>query len=194
MPRINLLPAKRLQREETLRQEMRIVAIVLVGLLLCLLAHERAQSSAIGAKQARLAEINATANAYTSKIKQIEEFKEALKLLGKKLGVIDSMVASKQGPTRLLAIMADELGAHPRVWLQKLAEMPDSVRLSGQAMSQGDISAFQMALSKHTEEFSSVVLELVTAAKDTTEHVLDWSMTISRKQPTAEKPAEGSTP
>lgn len=176
MPRINLLPAKRLQREEALRQELRIAVLVLVGTLLCLFTHERAQAASIAARQQQLVEVQQVAESYASKMKQIDEFKGALKRLSQKVATIDALRADKSGPSQLLGMFAEVFSNHPRVWLSRLEQSGSVVRLSGNAMSQEDISRLQMDLSKHTPLLRNVSLELVNAAKSSNDRVLEWKM------------------
>ena len=176
MPRINLLPAKRIARMEDLAREVRWAVILTVAAIAALGCHALAQASYLATRQDELVQLNSESETLQDKVHQIDRIKNDLSVVGKKLAVIEALRNSKMGPSRLLGGLAQVLAAHPRVWLTQFDEQDDSVKLSGNAMAQEDISHFQVALGRQASLFASVTLLLVSSGKAGSDHILEWSM------------------
>lgn len=179
MPRINLLPVKQLAKLEASRAELRNYGgLLLIVCLLCT-AHYSWLAGRIAQAQSRTLHTQSAASSLQEKVVEIEAYKTKLAALAKKLDAIDKLLQRRTGPSRLLGIFADACQAHPKVWLTKWSQHDQLLSISGKAISQEDISAFQMDLQKYEPVLHNVTLTLVHVDKESNDQILQWTMTCN---------------
>jgi type IV pilus assembly protein PilN len=147
MIRINLLPYREKEKKESLQREIFIYSGTLVLVLLALVAVYFYFSGAVGSLEGKIAQANARLVILDKKVGDIEGFKRDKKELEQKLGVINALEADRIFTVRML----DELNmlVPPKeVWLDKLTETGQALRIEGMARDNGTVALFMKSLEK----------------------------------------------
>ena len=177
MPRINLLPVRALAKLDRAKHELLLAGLFNLALACALALAYQLQAS-------RLASLHEAETQATHQLTQLADQVQRTKALderaGKlsvKLAAIDKLRHKKGGPAPLLGFFTEVLGELPRVWLTQMVQLDDKLTLEGGAMSQGDISAFQLALGGHRPALRDVTLALVSTAHSESANYLQWTIT-----------------
>jgi type IV pilus assembly protein PilN len=147
MIRINLLPYREKEKKENLRRQISILSGSLVLFLLILVAIYLYVSTSIGGLEKKIAEANARLVVLDKKVGDIERFKRDKKELEQKLGVINTLEGNRIFPVRML----DELNMlvpAKEIWLEKLTETGQELRIEGMAKDNGTVALFMKNLEK----------------------------------------------
>jgi type IV pilus assembly protein PilN len=189
MIRINLLPFRAARTRENVRRQVSIYILsvifvfALMGLLFINLSSTLADlTQTRNEKQKELA-------TYTAILKRIAEIERQTKELETKLGVIRDLEASKRGPVKLLAEIADAV-PKDKLWLASLEEKGGVLSLKGTAMDNDTVALFMTNLQK-AGQIASVDLnssKLTTISKEKI-NVIDFVLT-SRTNLQKEKPKD----
>lgn len=161
MVRINLLPVKVSRKKEAGKQQIVLLAIVLVvGIVLNFLwASQRAGvlkdlRAQVDRKKAEIAQLERI----IGEVKNIRTQQDQLK---QKLEILDKLKAGRSGPVKML----DELATvtPKRLWLRKMEEKGGtSITFDGTAATIDDVSSFMAAL-KTSKHFGKVELKKTVA-------------------------------
>jgi type IV pilus assembly protein PilN len=178
MVRINLLPARVSKKKEAGKQQLAIIAAVLVVGLLANWAWGAARASDLKAREAKLARTRDDIAQLERIIGEVKNIKDAQQELQKKLDVLDKLKQGRTGPVRML----DELATvTPRqLWLTRLEESAGHVTFAGTAVSIDDVSEFMSRL-KQSRYFTQVELKRTAAVKGTgrSDRLVDFEVTAS---------------
>lgn len=176
MIRINLLPAKKSARTETVQQQLLAFAgVLVVTIVACFVwwalksKEEENRAETVKAKQQELAQLDkiiGEVNAFTTTKKELEE----------KLQVIQTLRKGKTGPVRALDDLAAEIPN--RVWLTKMEETGGKITFEGNAIDHEDVSAFMKSLQK-SKYFTNVVLGYSRTSKDNRQRVTFYEFKIT---------------
>jgi type IV pilus assembly protein PilN len=145
--RINLLPYREKEKKESLQREVILYSGVLVLVLLVLGAVYFYFSTTIGNLEEKIAAANTRLVFLDKKVGDIEGFKRDKKELEQKLGVINTLEANRMFPVRML----DELNTlvpSKEIWLDKVTETGQSLRIEGMARDNGTVALFMKNLEK----------------------------------------------
>ncbi len=179
MVRINLLPVRVSKKKEAGKQQLAIIAAVLVAGLLANWAWAASRASDLKAREAKLARTRDDIAQLERIIGEVKNIKDAQQELQKKLDVLDKLKQGRTGPVRML----DELATvTPRqLWLTKLDEKAGAVTFAGTAVSIDDVSEFMSRL-KQSKYFTKVELKKTTAVKGTgrSDRLVDFEITAIR--------------
>ncbi len=162
MVRINLLPVRVSKKKEAGKQQLAIVAAVLVAGLLGNWLWASSRAGDLKAREAKLARTREDIAQLERIIGEVRNIKDAQQELQKKLDVLDKLKQGRSGPVRML----DELATvTPRqLWLTKLDEKNGAMSFTGAAVSIDDVSEFMTRL-KQSKFFTKVELRKTTAVK-----------------------------
>jgi type IV pilus assembly protein PilN len=163
MIRINLLPYREKEKKENLRRQISILSGSLVLFLLILVAIYLYVSTSIGGLEKKIAEANARLVVLDKKVGDIEGYKRDKKDLEQKLGVINTLEGNRIFPVRML----DELNIlvpAKEIWLEKLTETGQELRIEGMAKDNGTVALFMKNLEKAS--FIKTVDLVVSREKD----------------------------
>jgi type IV pilus assembly protein PilN len=163
MIRINLLPYREQEKKENLRREIVLYAGILVIFLLILVAVYLYFSIRVGNLENKIAEANARLVILDKKVGDIEGFKRDKKELEQKLGVINTLEGNRMFPVRMLDELSMLVPAKD-IWLEKLAEMGQDLRIEGVARDNGTVALFMKNLEKAS--FIRTVDLVVSREKD----------------------------
>lgn len=147
MIRINLLPYREKEKKENLQRQVVILAGSLVLFILILAAGYFYIGMSIGILGKKIGETNAKLVVLDKKVGDIERFKKEKKELEQKLGVIHSLEANRLFPVRML----DELNLlvpAKEMWLDKLTQTGQELRIEGMARDNGSVALFMKSLER----------------------------------------------
>ena len=147
MIRINLLPYREKEKKESLQREVILYSGALVLVLLVLGAVYFYFNTTVDSLEAKITEANARLVFLDKKVGDIEGFKRDKKELEQKLGVINTLEANRIFPVRML----DELNTlvpSKEIWLDKLTETGQVLRIEGMAKDNGTVALFMKSLEK----------------------------------------------
>jgi len=144
MIRINLLPVRASKKKETLRQQVSISVICVVGVLLVGLGLYAMTLSKISQAKEQIAVSQDELKALKTKIGTIDNIKKLQAEVKKKLDVLNQLRKEKSGPASRLAALSDAVP--DKLWLTKYAENNDKVSVGGMALSEDLIAAFMRNL------------------------------------------------
>ena len=147
MIRINLLPYREKEKKESLQREVILYSGALVLVLLVLGAVYFYFNTTVDSLEEKITEANARLVFLDKKVGDIEGFKRDKKELEQKLGVINTLEANRIFPVRML----DELNTlvpSKEIWLDKLTETGQSLRIEGIARDNGTVALFMKNLEK----------------------------------------------
>ncbi len=163
MIRINLLPYREKEKKESRQREIFIYSGILVLFLLVLVAVYLYVGISVGSLETKIAEANARLAFLDKKVGDIEGFKRDKKELEQKLGVINTLEGNRFFPVRML----DELNMlvpAKEIWLDKLTETGQALRIEGMARDNGTVALFMKNLEKAS--FIKTVDLVVSREKD----------------------------
>ena len=147
MIRINLLPYREKEKKENLQRQVIILAGSLALFVLILASVYFYVSMSIGSLEKKIDEANAKLVVLNKKVGDIERFKRDKKELEQKLGVIGSLEGNRLFPVRML----DELNLlvpAKEMWLDKLTQTGQELRIEGMARDNGSVALFMKSLEK----------------------------------------------
>lgn len=192
MPRINLLPVRAMARIEQAKQELVVAGAVNLALVGLLAVAYQLGARELAARELQRAAAERALATLATRVAETEQLKVKSAALATKLAAIDKLRGEKEAPAPLLAFFADTLGDLPRVWLTRLAQQEATLTLEGGAMSQGDISAFQLALADRRPAFRNVELALVNTTHQGGADYLQWTITCLAPAPAQDAPAKAA--
>lgn len=162
MIRINLLPVRRTQQQQSLHRQLAIgVGAIGLSLLLSII-WDYSLSSRQDELQKEIAEKQQAIKKLDQTIGTVNEYTKTKEELKKKLDIIEQLKKGKTGPVRAMDDLATDIP--DRVWLTELTEQAKSVSIKGLAIDHEDVSALMKALQK-SKYFSNIVLGFSKATK-----------------------------
>lgn len=182
MIKINLLPLRASKKKETIRQQLTIFALVVVGALVIGLSVYGVLRGKIKNLQTEIASSESELAALKTKIGAIDNIKKLQADVKKKLDVLNMLRRGKTGPASRLAALTD--AAPDKLWLTKYTENGQSVSVGGVAMSEDLIAIFMKSLQA-SGAFTNV--ELVVSEQNETGGVkakrFELSLQIAEQKP-----------
>lgn len=155
MIKINLLPLRASKKKETIRQQVSVLVLSVVGILVVGLSVYGLLLGRISTAKTEITNAEAELAALKAKIGAIDNIKKLQADVKKKLDVLNQLRRGKSGPASRLAALSDSLP--PKLWLTKYAENGKSVSVNGVAMSEDLIAIFMKSLQA-SGAFSNVEL------------------------------------
>lgn len=183
MARINLLPVRALARLDGAKHELLLAGLFNLGLLVAVALGYQLQQRHLDALREARAQADRELAQMADQVQRTKVLDDKGAALSIKLAAIDRLRAKKAGPAQFLGFLSDVLGQLPRVWLNALVQEGERLTLEGGAMSQGDISAFQLALGAHRPAFRDVTLALVSTAHNDGARYLQWTISCRAQAP-----------
>jgi type IV pilus assembly protein PilN len=157
MIRINLLPVRASKKKETIRQQISILILSVVGILVLGLSLYGVLLTKISAAKTQVENAENELKQLKSKIGTINNIKKLQDDVKKKLDVLNQLRRGKTGPAARLAALSDSVPE--KLWLTRYAETGQSVAVSGFALSEDLIAVFMKNLQA-SGAFSNVELQV----------------------------------
>jgi len=144
MIKINLLPLRASKKKETIRQQVSILVISVIGFLVVGLSVYGLLRTKISNIKTEIASSETELVSLKAKIGTIDNIKKLQADVKKKLDVLNQLRRGKSGPAARLAALSDSVP--DKLWLTKYAESAGSVAVSGYALSEELIAYFMKSL------------------------------------------------
>jgi type IV pilus assembly protein PilN len=157
MIRINLLPVRASKKKETIRQQLSILVLSVVGILVLGLALYVVALTKISTAKGQIENSEGELASLKAKIGTINNIKKLQADVKKKLDVLNQLRHAKTGPAARLAALSDSVPE--KLWLTKYVENGDSVSVSGYALSEELIAVFMKKLQA-SGAFGNVELQV----------------------------------
>lgn len=162
MIRINLLPLRASKKKETIRQQVSILVLSVIGVLVIAAALYFMTVSKIAATKQQIDSAENEIKALKSKIGAIENIKKLQADVKKKLDVLNQLRKEKTGPASRLAALSDSVPE--KLWLTRYTENGPNVSVSGMAFSEDLIAQFMRNL-QNSGAFTNVELQVSEQAE-----------------------------
>jgi len=147
MIRINLLPYREKAKKENVQRQIVIISGSAVLFLMLLVLIHFYVGMDIDSKEAGIKATEAKLVVLNKKVGDIELYKKQKKELEQKLGVINALEGNRLFPVQLL----DELNTlipAKEIWLERLAESGQELRIDGMARDNGSVAILMKDLEK----------------------------------------------
>ena len=157
MIKINLLPVRASKKKETIRQQVSILIISIVGLLVVWLSIYGVLLNKINNAKGQIESSEIEIKALKAKIGTIDNIRKLQADVKKKLDVLNQLRRAKSGPAARLAALSDAVPE--KLWLTKYTENAGSVAVSGVAVNEELIALFMKNLQA-SGAFANVELQI----------------------------------
>ena len=157
MIKINLLPIRASKKKETIRQQVSILAISLIGVLVVGLSLYAMLLSKISTTKTQIESSEAEIKSLKAKIGAIDNIKKLQADVKKKLDVLNQLRRQKSGPASRLAALSDAVPE--KLWLTRYTENQGSAMVSGFALNEDLIASFMRNLQA-SGSFGNVDLQV----------------------------------
>ena len=161
MIRINLLPVRVSKKKVAGRQQLLLMALVVILALILNWIWTTSRASELASREAKLKRTRDDIAQLERIIGEVKNIKAQQAALKEKLEVLDRLKAGRSGPVKLLDQLAQIMPK--RLELKKMDEKAGVITFDGSAATIDDVSEFMAAL-KNTPYFSNVELKRTTAA------------------------------
>ena len=147
MIKINLLPYREKEKKENLQRQIIIFSGTLVLFLLIILAVQLYFSMSISSLETKIREADAKLVVLNKKVGDLEGFKRDKREIEQKLEVIKSLEGNRLFPVRMLDEI-NRLVPTRDIWLEKLSENGQELRIEGLARDSITVAGFMKSLEK----------------------------------------------
>jgi type IV pilus assembly protein PilN len=145
MIRINLLPFRSDRKKENIRRQLSILILSLVLVVVAMFGIYFLLSSQADDLNSRIASTQAELGKYEKINREIDEIKQKLDSLNKKLAVMRELEISRYEPVRLMDTLSQVI-VEKRMWFTSLDAKTEVVNISGIAMDDKTVADFMVRL------------------------------------------------
>jgi len=160
MIRINLLPVRVSKKKAAGKQQLILLALVVVAGYLGNFAWATTRASELKAVEKKVRATREEIAQLDRIIGEVRDIKDQQAALREKLDTLDRLKANRSGPVKVLDALATV--TPKRLWLSKIEEKGGTVAFTGSAATIDDVSEFMTAL-KGNPHFSAVELTKTTS-------------------------------
>jgi type IV pilus assembly protein PilN len=157
MIKINLLPLRASKKKETIRQQVSILVLSVIGVLVIGLSVYALLLNKINTTKAQIASSDSELKSLKAKIGTIDNIKKLQEDVKKKLAVLNKLRREKSGPASRLAALSDAVPE--KLWLTRYAESGGNVSVSGVAVNEELIALFMKKL-QDSGAFANIELQV----------------------------------
>lgn len=145
MIRINLLPYREKAKKADIKRQIMIVSGTLVVLIIILVSTQIYINSRVNTFKREIKATEGTLAVLSKKIGDIEKFKKDKQVLERKLAVIGKLEGNRLAPVQRMDAMT-VLVPVGDMWLEKLTESGDNLRIEGIARNSMTVARFMRNL------------------------------------------------
>jgi len=193
MIRLNLLPVRVSKKKAAGKQQLVLLAAVVVLGYVGNFVWADARSSELAARQAKLKRTREEIAQLDRIIGEVKNIKDQQAQLREKLDILTELKASRSGPVRVLDALATI--TPKRLWLTKVEEKAGAVTFAGAASTIEEVSDFMTSL-KASPYFRDVELRKTAAKSEKAikyvEFALGASVSYAPRKAAAAPPAAGA--
>ena len=175
MIRINLLPFRAARRKENIRRQISIFLLSFIFVSISLFYYRMQLNLQLGELKTQAEDVKSRLKIFRQKAREVDNIKQALETLNKKINVIKTLELNRREPVRLMEAMT-EVVIPKRMWFTDFADNKDSVVIKGNALDNKTVADFMTHL-ENSGFFSTV--NLTTLKQITIEKVNIKSFEIS---------------
>jgi type IV pilus assembly protein PilN len=187
MIRINLLPVRVSKKKVAGRQQILLLALIVVLAIVANWVWSSSRAADLAARESKLRRTKDEIAQLDRIIGEVKDIKAQQAALKEKLEALDRLKAGRSGPVKLLDTLAQVIP--PRMEIRKMDEKGGAVTFEGSGATIDDVSAFMSALSQ-TPYFSKVELKKTTAVNRGGMRIVDFTVTAQANYtPMAPAPA-----
>jgi len=147
MIKINLIPYREKEKKENLERQIAIIAGSIIIFLLAIVAVHLYLSADLKKLESKAAAAEARLLLLDKKVGDVDKFKKDKQELEQKLGVINTLEVNRFFPVRLLDGL-NMLVPSKELWLEKITQKGQEVRIEGMAKDNGSVARFIKSLEK----------------------------------------------
>lgn len=157
MIKINLLPLRASKKKETIRQQVSVLVLSVIGVLVIGLSVYGLLLNKINNTKAQIASSESEIKLLKAKIGTIDNIKKLQEDVKRKLDVLNKLRREKSGPASRLAALSDAVPE--KLWLNRYSESGANVAVSGVAVNEELIALFMKNLQA-SGAFANVELQV----------------------------------
>ncbi len=173
MIRINLLPVRVSKKKVAGRQQLLLLALIVVLAIIANWVWASSRAGDLAAREAKLRRTRDEIAQLDRIIGEVKNIKTQQAALKEKLDALDRLKAGRSGPVKLLDTLAQVIP--PRMEVRKMDEKGGAITFEGSGATIDDVSAFMSALGQ-TPYFSKVELKKTTAVNRGGLRVVDFTV------------------
>jgi type IV pilus assembly protein PilN len=173
MIRINLLPVRAAKKREFGRQQMILLALILVLAAIGNYFWYSKVDSELVALDQQISRTRAEIAQLEKTIGEVKSIKEDKKALEDKLKILDTLKKGRTGPVKVMDALATIIPT--KVWIMDYQEVGGLVIMQGRASAYEDLSAFSKKL-KESKHFNNVSIK---NARQNADGTVDWNITCN---------------
>ncbi len=187
MIRINLLPVRVSKKKVAGRQQLLLLALIVVLAIIANWVWASSRAADLAARDAKLRRTKDEIAQLDRIIGEVKDIKAQQAALKEKLDILEKLKAGRSGPVKLLDQLAQIIPA--RLEVRKMDEKGGTVTFEGSAATIDDVSTFMTAL-KQTPYFTKVELKKTTAVTRGGMRIVDFTVAAQANYtPSAVAPA-----
>jgi type IV pilus assembly protein PilN len=188
MIRINLLPVRVSKKKVAGRQQILLLALIVVLAVIANWVWSSSRAADLAARESKLRRTKDEITQLDRIIGEVKDIKAQQAALKEKLDALDRLKAGRSGPVKLLDTLAQIIP--PRLEIKKMDEKGGVVTFEGSSATIDDVSAFMSALSQ-TPYFSKVELKKTTAVNRGGMRIVDFTLSAQANYTPVAAPAPG---
>ncbi|CAB1083282.1 Type IV pilus biogenesis protein PilN [Olavius algarvensis Delta 1 endosymbiont] len=185
MIRINLLPFRAARKKENIRRQVSIFLLSLAFLLIILVYYNWSLGGKVDGLNQEIKQTQAELDKYEKINKEIQDIKQKLSNLKKKMAVMETLEANRFAPTRLMDSMTQAI-VPKRMWFTKFESKDNNVKIAGIALDNKTVADFMVRLEQ-TGLFSDVDLKTLKQKKVSKSNLKSFQVSCTKKQPAITK-------
>ncbi len=140
MIKINLLPIRAARKRESVKQQLILFSVLLVGTAVGLYLWYSSVAGQIDDKKHQIKTTEQQIEQYKKAIGEVEKYKGLEEALDRKLKIIENLIKGKTGPVKVLDRLSQIIPK--QVWLVKWDEKGGGVTIEGEAINNKYVAQF----------------------------------------------------
>jgi len=156
MIKVNLLPFRAARKKENIRQQVSIFLLSIMFVALCMYYYNISLNNKLNAYNVKTENIRNEVAKYNKITKEVEDIKNRLDILNKKIGVIKNLELNRKEPVQLLDTMTFTV-IPKRMWFTNLEAKEEVVTIKGFALDNKTVADFMTSIEE-SKLFDSVNL------------------------------------
>ncbi len=147
MIRINLLPFRAARRKENIRRQISIFLLSFIFTFIALFYYQMQLNLQLGELKTEAEDVKNRLKVFRKKSREVDNIKQALDTLHKKINVIKALELNRREPVRLMDAMTGMV-IPKRMWFTDFAFNNDAVVIKGNALDNKTVADFMTRLEK----------------------------------------------
>ena len=147
MIRINLLPFRAARQKENIRRQVSIFLLSFIFAFIALFYYQMQLNLQLGELKTEAEDVKSRLKVFRKKSREVDNIKQALDTLQKKINVIKTLELNRREPVRLMDAMTGMV-IPKRMWFTDFSINNDAVVIKGHALDNKTVADFMTQLEK----------------------------------------------